>query len=203
MKHLVWLGFLVISASVFGQRPNGANTISGHPNPSQHPALSSGLPPVGAIPPLSHSTVSTQRFDARRPFRPSSRGFGYGGYPYLGGDVYPAEPDMPFAEPPPPPARYVIMQAPPPPVRPEIHEYGSVYAAGAEPVEQEPPAFTIALADGTTRSAVAVAVQGGALMYVEEDGGQARIALDTIDRDATRRLNRAKGLDLRLPPPET
>jgi len=90
MKYVVWLAFLVISASMFGQHAGTATAVPGHPNPSQHPALSSGLPPVGGIPSLGNSTSSTNKLGLRRPFRPSGRGFGYGGYPYLWGDIYPA-----------------------------------------------------------------------------------------------------------------
>ena len=200
MKYLGWLAFTAISVSAFGQHPNGTNAVPTHPAPSPHqPILSSGMPPIAPIPPLGNSTFSTQNFGARRHSGPPARGFGYGGYPYLWGDygdVYAPQPEMPYVEPSPPPARYVILQ-PAPPVRPEIHEY--VNPAAPESPEQEPPVFTIALEGGSTRSAVAVAVQGDALSYVDEEGAQQRISLDAIDRAATRRLNRAKGLDLRLP----
>jgi hypothetical protein len=201
MKYLAWLAFAAISASVFGQHRNGTNEAQGQPGPSPHqPILSSGLPPVAPIPPLGNSTSSTQNFGARRHSGPPARGFGFGGYPYLWGDygdVYAPQPEMPYAEPAPPPARLVVLQ-PALPVRPEIHEYTN--PAAPESPEQEPPVFTIALEDGSTRSAVAVAVQGDALSYVDEDDVQQRISLDAIDRAATRRLNRAKGLHLRLPP---
>jgi hypothetical protein len=203
VKFLGWLGFAAFSVSAFAQHPNGSHSVPGPPAPaSRQPILSSGLPPVAPIPPLGNSTPSTQNLSGRRHFGPAGRGFGYGGYPFLwgdSGDVYAPQPEMQFAEPP-PPARYVIVQASPPPVRPEIHEYGSTNPADAEPSGQEPPTFAIALESGSTRSAVAVAVQGDALVYVDEDGAQQRIALDAVNRDATRRLNRAKGLDLRLPP---
>jgi hypothetical protein len=192
----------MVSATAFAQHQGGADANSERPAAAPHPPVrSSGLPPVAPISSLGNSTFSTQNFSGRRHSGPAGRNFGYGGYPYLWGDygdAY-AQPDLPYAEPAPPPARYVIVQAPPP-VRPEIREYAAPNAAGPESPEQEAPTFTIALEGGSTRSAVAVATQGDALFFVDEEGAQQRIPLDEIDRDATRKLNRAKGLDLRLPP---
>lgn len=130
--------------------------------------------------------------------RAAARGFG--AFPFLWGGYgdfyYPLEPSVPAVQ---PPASYVILQPVQPEiVRPEIHDYSRAIPGGES--TEEPPAFSIALRDGSVNSAVATALQGDSLVFVDSDGGQQRIALDMIDRDATRRLNRAKGLDLRLPP---
>jgi len=101
------------------------------------------------------------------------------------------------------PAAFVMLpQAPPEPPRPEIHEYGSATPGPVPSPEDESAAFTIVLKDGSVRSAVAVAVQNNMVHLVEPDGRHDRVALDTVDRDATRRRNRERHIELQLPPPE-
>ena len=39
------------------------------------------------------------------------------------------------------------------------------------------------------------------LSYVDPDGQHRRVSLNTVDREATRRVNRERKLELRLPPP--
>jgi hypothetical protein len=60
--------------------------------------------------------------------------------------------------------------------------------------------FTIALKDGSTRSAIVTWVQGRTLHYTDSDDKQGVLSADLIDRDTTRRLNRAKKLSIQLPP---
>ena len=195
MRALPWLAAASLFAGcALAQHPGGA---VGAPQIGFHaPALSSGLPPISPIPPLGHtfSPFPTRRF-------PHSAGRVLTGFPYLWGG-YGESYYVPEAAPPEPPPQQPIVIVQPVQreiVRPEIHEYSNA-GPSAEPME-EPPAFSVALLDGTVRMAAAVAVQGDALVGVDPDNGQWRIALGVIDRDTTRRLNRAKGLDLRLPPP--
>jgi len=65
-----------------------------------------------------------------------------------------------------------------------------------------PPAFyVIALKNGSRLDAAAVWVQGNDLRYVDADDQNHRVSLADIDRVATRELNQARNLNLRLPPP--
>jgi hypothetical protein len=165
-----------------------------------------GLPPVGPIPPLGVSAFGNQfGFDNQFGFGPrffSSSAFFPFAYPlFLGGDeaVYPPAPNTIIVEPPPPPP-VIVQQMPRETVRAAIHEYQPT--ATAEPVPgQEQPAFAIVLNDGSVQSAVAVSVQDDVLQYVDPDGEHRRVPLETVDRQATRRVNREQKLELRLPPP--
>jgi hypothetical protein len=93
----------------------------------------------------------------------------------------------------------IVQQVPRETVRAEIHEYQPTAAETAPGEEQ--PAFTIVLKDGSVQSAVAVSVQDDVLQYVDPDGEHRRVPLDTVDRQATRRVNRERKLELHLPPP--
>jgi hypothetical protein len=65
-----------------------------------------------------------------------------------------------------------------------------------------PPAFyVIALKNGAHFDAAAVWVQGNNVHYVDAEDLNHRVALADVDRTATRELNRARNLNLRLPPP--
>lgn len=185
VRALVWLAVASLTAiGAFGQHP-GSNMGSGpahSPELHQH-AHSPGLQPVGPL--------------RQRPGRI------LGEFPFLWGgynsDLYAPEPYV--APVPQPPAPYVIVQqAPIENVRLEIHDYVPRDAYTTEPAG-EPPSFSIVLRDGTLRSAVAVTMQGDTLVYFDTDNAQQRVPLDYIDRETTRRLNREKGLNLRLPPP--
>jgi uncharacterized protein YidB (DUF937 family) len=61
-------------------------------------------------------------------------------------------------------------------------------------------AFTIALKDGSQRSAVAAWIQGGKLQYLDSEDRQQALSPDVIDRQTTDRLNEEKHLRLQLPP---
>jgi hypothetical protein len=89
----------------------------------------------------------------------------------------------------------MLPQAPSDPPKPEIHEYQQP----AVPSADEQQAFAIVLNDGSVHSAVAVTVQGNGLYYVEPDGRHRLVSLDAVDREATRRLNRERKLQLQLP----
>ena len=100
-----------------------------------------------------------------------------------------------------PPAAETSGQPAPPPPQPAsavIHEYKVnpelATTAGTE------RAFTIALKDGSTRSAVAFWVQHGNLYYIDSQDRQQVLSSDLIDRETTERLNREKNLTMQLPP---
>ena len=88
--------------------------------------------------------------------------------------------------------------APPQPASAVIHEYNVnpelASAAGKETT------FTIALKDGSTRSAVAFWVQHGKVHYIDSQDRQQVLSSDLIDRETTERLNRQKNLNMQLPP---
>jgi hypothetical protein len=94
-----------------------------------------------------------------------------------------------------PPLYVVVPAATVAPGKPEMHEYSHPVTAADE--EQ---AFAIVLKDGSVHSAVAVTVQANGLYYVEPDGAHRLVAFDTLDREATARLNRERKLQLQLPP---
>ena len=88
---------------------------------------------------------------------------------------------------------------PPPPIRSSIQEFNAPEVNPA--ASREPPAFfVIALKDGSRHTAVAVWVQQDQLRYVDADDQNRRVPLAAVDRVATRELNQARHLNLRLPP---
>jgi hypothetical protein len=95
-------------------------------------------------------------------------------------------PQFQAPEPPPPP---------PTPAQPVIHEYHWPDAGNILPV-----AFSLASRDGMVRFALAVWVQDNEVRFTASDGATGRLSLETVDRDATARLNAEKHLTLRLPP---
>ena len=94
------------------------------------------------------------------------------------------------------PATAPVVPAPPPePIRSSIQDLKPA-ASDAPPVF-----FVIALKNGSRLTAAAVWVQGNALRYVDADDQNHRIPLTDVDRTATRSLNQARNLNLRLPSP--
>ncbi len=188
------VAFGLASALVSAQE-RGSHGSGSPPSASRGGSLGpgAGLPPIQPIPPLGY-------YPGARPPSPRGRGYGaYGGYPlYWGGyagDFEPTPPNNYFAAPPPP----VFVEPPPPPPRSEVHEYGP----GPEPAQNQASSeqlFVIALKDGSQISAAAVWAQGGELRTMDPDGNQRRVPLATIDRDATRNINRARNLRLQIPP---
>jgi hypothetical protein len=170
--------------------------------PSRPPAFSTGLPPVGGIPP----------FGVQPGLRPHTLGFSVGfphrfGSPRKGGfrgigvpfglplffstvDSYPSVP----------PIIIVLQQqaaAPekvkPPrePIKPMIREYNF-----PEESDKRGNTFSIVLADGTELSAIAVWRQDDWLHYVTPAGVARRVLVEMADREATMLRNREKGLTL-------
>ena len=113
------------------------------------------------------------------------------GYDY----EYPAEPNVIFV---PQPAPQVM--APPREIRSEIREYALPAESTPAPAERgEAPFFAIALADGSRLSASAVWVQDSFLHYVDSQDQHHQVPLSSIDRQATRQLNRERNLSFWLP----
>jgi hypothetical protein len=81
-----------------------------------------------------------------------------------------------------------------------IHEYQSPSAAATQAPDGDQPMFAIVLKNSTILSATAVVVQNDGLHIVDPDGGHQRVSMEAVDREATRRLNRERKLQLQLPP---
>jgi len=116
-------------------------------------------------------------------------------YPFFGDywDAYGMEPTptivmvQPPAPPEPPPP-------PPPPPVPAIHEY-TWSDAGSD----SNAAFSIALKNGTTESAVAVWTQGDRVCFITSNGVERQVPVSQIDRANTMQMNHAKRLKLSIP----
>jgi hypothetical protein len=105
-----------------------------------------------------------------------------------------------------PPPNVIVIQQPPPFYSEVAAQEAPSQAARMEIREYQPPspdaesvAFTIRLKDGSDRSAAAVTVLNDKVYYIDPNGCHQRIALDDVDRAATRRINRERKLNLRLP----
>ncbi len=164
-----------------------------------------GAPPLVRPIPRAGMAGPGFRSESRAPFgRRSGSSFYpsyFGDYDYgYGYSGYAPAPNVVVVQ---QPAPYIMLpEAPPEPARPEIHEYGSGAPAPVPSPDEESAAFTIVLKDGSVRSAVAVAVQDNMVHLVEPDGRHGRVSLDAVDRDATRRRNRERHMELQLPAPE-
>jgi len=126
-------------------------------------------------------------------------GFGYG-YSF-GGYGYAA----PVAATAPVVNNLVLLQQPATPVAPPEPIHSSIQNVKVDPEQaagDAPPAFfVIVLKNGSRLTASAVWVQGNDARYVDGDGQGRRVPLAEVDRTATRELNQAHHLNLRLPPP--
>jgi hypothetical protein len=171
-----------------------------------------GLPPVGPIPWVSPIQPGFAPYGygaagfGRRGF-----GYGYPGYlPLAYSDGYYAPVQAPaqniiVVQTAPPP---IVVEAPPAPANPVIHDYPQ--PAEAQPAPQAaqpaPPAetrtFAVVLKNRTNIQAAAVWVQNNDLHYVDANSRHGSVSLDAVDYAATDRENRARNLDLHLPPPE-
>lgn len=89
---------------------------------------------------------------------------------------------------------------PPRPVQSSIQDYGSAMRASIDaPTTGASTAFGIVLKDGTIREAIAVVVNDDLVKYVDADERNREVALGAVDREATRKLNRERKLNLWLP----
>jgi hypothetical protein len=178
-----------------------------------------GLPPLNPIPPLGGiGTGAVPRFGPFGTATGIQRGSGFGGfnslygYPILGGYDTAYEPSSNVVIVQQPPTPPILVQPAPREIKPAIHEYGettstspaaAVRATPPAPEPSpagEPPMFEIARKDGSMVSATAVWVDARGVHYIDPDGAHHQIALNEIDREETRRRNRAKHLNLPLPP---
>lgn len=129
------------------------------------------------------------------------RSLGAGFFPYfsIGGyAAYPPAQNIVVVQAPPPPAA-APAPAPPKPAQPRIWEAPAAPSREGEHAGGEPKSFQIALKNGSTTAATAVWAEDDTLHWVDTNGVHWRAGLDMIDRDATRRLNQAQNLVLRLP----
>jgi hypothetical protein len=190
MKAILWLGLVgVATAGAFAQgaRQMGQGNL-GQGNRPPHPApMAPGFfgrphPPhrFGPIFPLGFG------------------GYGFGGYGF-GGYDYGQGPSVVVVEPP-PPAYVPVPERLPETATLVIHEYQPLPAAAAQASEADQPQFAIVLKNTTILSASAVIVQDGVLHIVDPDGGHQRVSLEAVDREATKRVNRERKLQLQLPP---
>ena len=169
-------------------------------------ALGSGLPPLYSAGPHPGSNYGTSYGTSPRPHRggfPLGAGYGYGygfgGYGYAVPDAQ-AAPVAPVVN------SVVFVPQPAAPARPPEPIHSSIQSVKSDPDENAdtaPPAyFVIVLKNGSHLTASAVWVQGNDARYVDGDGQGRRVPLADVDRAATRELNQAQHLNLRLPPPE-
>jgi hypothetical protein len=135
-------------------------------------------------------------------------GGAWGGNGWGGGGWYP----MPVAVAPQQPVVVVQQTAPPPqPVlvvnpdykpevaKPVMREYSNISNPYADFQPETPKVYLLALKDGTLRQAVAFWVEKDKLHYVRPDHKQDSMVVSEIDRDATRRFNSERGIEIRLP----
>ena len=168
---------------------------------AQHPVDGfQGSRAGGAHPPSPTASAVRQfgpRTNAARPVNSYGWPLWLGGYDYAYPSYSPAPNVVVIQQ---PPAYVIVPQPYIEPSKPEIYEY-NLPSAPVSKADDEQQMFAIVLRDGTVDSAIGVTVQNDLLHLVEPDGGHRSIALDAIDREATRRINRERKLDLQIPPP--
>jgi hypothetical protein len=205
MRWVVSLGLICAVAPALAQRggagyrggPVGVSSgASGHRGGGPGPYLGGfGLPPVGPIPPLGSPRAFARHAFGRQFVTPFiDVPFGAAGYFDSGYAVPPAQ-NIVIVEASPP---YTLLeQVPPPPIKSEIHEYSTRASAEAA----EGATFSIVLNDGSTRSAVALWVQNERLHLIDPEGRREQLPMADVNRGATVRTNRDRGLQLHLPSP--
>jgi hypothetical protein len=155
---------------------------------------------------LGPSTRNARTWAARRGF---GQLLGYGYFaPYYGFNEDYSDQSVPMANYSPPYENLmwqpttetnVQPQTPAKPAQSVLHEYKwshdvALAGAGGEPM------FTIALKDGSTRSAVITWVEDRKLHYIDPQDRHWVLTSQRIDHDTTRRLNKQKSLNVQLPP---
>jgi len=171
-------------------------------------ALGAGLPPLSSFSPGSRPPVGSYRGGGPRGpgyGRGYGRGYGPGGYGLGGYGLGEYGYAAPYQESPPVVNSVVVVQppaVPAPPPEPIHSSIQNVKADSTPSASDAPPAFfVIALKNGSRLMASAVWVQGNEAHYVDADDQGRRVSLADVDRAATRELNQAHNLNLRLPPP--
>jgi hypothetical protein len=151
-------------------------------------ALGAGVPPLRPTAPR----IAPPSRPSRGAFPIIGAGYGWGGYAMSYPELAPVVNNLVVVEPAATPAAPVL---PPEPIRSSIQDLKPA-------ASDAPPAFfVIALKNGSRLAAAAVWVQGNDLRYVDADDQNRRVSLADVDRTATRALNQARNLNLRLPPP--
>jgi len=166
------------------------------PGPPQGmPSLGAGLPPVAPIPPYgTYNPAAGRSFGRTVP-----RGYGqYApiyGYPMFTGYAPPSQPNVVIVNNAPPEAEDRPARQPAPePAKPMLREYDwSGHKEAAETTER-PAAWTIALKDGAFAEASMLWVQDGRLFYLDAEGGQWSVALESVDRRKTAEANKARSI---------
>jgi hypothetical protein len=202
-------GRAVIQSTYRG--PAGHGLIIGAAFPSLSTAtafpFSNGLPAVAPMPPISVNRVNPAFAGAGfagRGFK-FSRGFRNHYSPFYW-PFFPVIEDYGQAYPVTVPNNVYVIAGPdasppaassPESAKPVIHEY-------KWPNEPSVPTgeritFTIALKDGSKRSALATWVQKQSLYYVDSEGRQQVLTSELIDYEVTMRLNEEKKLVIHLP----
>jgi len=192
----------LIATTAAGQQPGFRGGFGAQNVPSLpiYPGSTAGLPLLGPIPPLG----------AGNPGFRSGLGGGFpvsggGAFPIFWGGGYGAYPAISA-----PVTNIVMMQAVQPaapiasasrPVaaRSEVREYKEFQDATADPTPTELQYFILVMKDGARTLASLVWVQGGDLRYVTPEGSRMRVPAGQVDREATRKLNLARNMNLRLP----
>jgi len=91
--------------------------------------------------------------------------------------------------------------APPAPVHSEIHEYPETPPTATIRPAGEPPIYLIAIkGQDNILAGITYWVEGDTLQYINLQHVQKHVAIDSIDRALTTRLNHERNMDLRLPP---
>jgi hypothetical protein len=168
-----FLCFAILAVTGFGQDRNFPG------------ALTNPLPPLRPIPSLTGTAPPTGMNNAPLSF------WGGNSYLYSPATQSSAPNIIVIQQPGAPP----LPATPPAPIRSAIQEVKLPAAESATPA-----VFAVAIKGGKRVYASAVWVQGNTLHYVDtEDDATHRVPLSQVDRAATRDLNNARNLNLRLP----
>jgi hypothetical protein len=183
VKRALSIGMLATASVAFAQQPGRVGGGLSLVRPPAFPGI--GVPRVHGAAPGFGRSLPVQGLPI------FLGGFDYG-YP-----AFAPAPNIVIIQQPP---AYVAAPAPPENATPvaEIHEYNAT-VADRPAAEAEPAAFALALKDGSIYEAVAVTVQDDVVHYVEPEGRHMRVAVNAVDRDRTKRLNRERKLLLQLP----
>lgn len=133
-------------------------------------------------------------------------GYGLGdwSYPYYDSSHYDpgyADQSYDYGYQQPPVVIYQTPPAPPPPVHSEIREYPDSPPTATIRPAGEPPIYLIAIkGQDNILAGITYWVEGDTLQYINLQHVQKHVALSSVDRALTARLNQERNMDLRLPP---
>ena len=186
----------------------GIATLAAMAQP-QFPQHSTGMPSL-QLPAINNHITNLSGSIAGRPMpqRPGTRPIYVGGG-YVGGG-WVQQPQYLQSQPvvimnqqaAPPPAPILVMNpdykqetAP----NPVLREYSAVSTPYANFQPSAPKVFLLALKDGTLRQAVAFWAEGDTLHYVQPDHKQDSVTFAKLDREASKRFNTERGIEIKLP----